>query len=399
MNPLPDPRADRLPFLDALRILAFALLVLFHVGMYYVSWDWHVKSPWAAQLGAALEPWMQMMSPWRMSLLFVISGAATAGLWARRPERTLRARLARLLAPLVFGVLLIVPPQSFLEVVQRHGYTGSYADFLRLYFSGYGGFCKASGECLILPTWNHLWFLPYLAVYTALAWLVQRVVAARLDAAALRWSALAQGPWLFALPILALAATRWLLRDRYPPSHALLGDWYLHAQYLPLFLAGLLWARGGTAWAAIARVRGWSLLLALLAWALLVGGGFGAGALRGALGSTLQWCGVLAALGFAAQHLSERRLWVERLSPAVFPVYLVHQTVTIVAATALLPLALNPAIEAPLLLVLTFGASGLFYVAVRRVSWLRLWCGLPPRSCGDDQKAAATASIDAIKPA
>ena len=36
--------SQRLFFLDWLRIGAFALLVLYHVGMYYVSWSWHVKS-------------------------------------------------------------------------------------------------------------------------------------------------------------------------------------------------------------------------------------------------------------------------------------------------------------------------------------------------------------------
>ena len=36
---------ERLYFLDWLRILAFAALLVYHVGMYYVSWDFHVKSP------------------------------------------------------------------------------------------------------------------------------------------------------------------------------------------------------------------------------------------------------------------------------------------------------------------------------------------------------------------
>ena len=32
--------------IDALRALAFALLILYHLAMYYVAeWEWHVKSP------------------------------------------------------------------------------------------------------------------------------------------------------------------------------------------------------------------------------------------------------------------------------------------------------------------------------------------------------------------
>ena len=149
--------------------------MLYHVGMYYVSWDWHVKSPHA---GTALEPFMRALSPWRMDLLFLISGVATA--FMLRPGGAsvalLGLRARRLLLPLAFGMLVIVPPQSYFEVVQRYGYAGSFLEFMRLYLGGYGGFCGAagSGSCLILPTWNHLWFLPYLFVYTLAAWLLLR---------------------------------------------------------------------------------------------------------------------------------------------------------------------------------------------------------------------------------
>ena len=64
--------------LDWIRICAFGVLVLYHVGMYYVTWDWHVNSPHASH---ALEPLMLLSSPWRLSLLFLVSGAATAFLW------------------------------------------------------------------------------------------------------------------------------------------------------------------------------------------------------------------------------------------------------------------------------------------------------------------------------
>ena len=37
---LPGRRHD----LDWIRVGAFMLLILYHVGMFYVPWDWHVKS-------------------------------------------------------------------------------------------------------------------------------------------------------------------------------------------------------------------------------------------------------------------------------------------------------------------------------------------------------------------
>ena len=76
--------------LDWVRIGAFMLLILYHVGMYYVTWDWHVKSP---QASATIEPLMMLSSPWRLSLLFLVSGVATGFLLARQGStRFLRLR-------------------------------------------------------------------------------------------------------------------------------------------------------------------------------------------------------------------------------------------------------------------------------------------------------------------
>ena len=113
----PAAPSSRLYFLDWLRIAAFGMLILYHVGMYYVSWDWHVKSPDA---GPALEPWMRMSSPWRLSLLFLVSGAATSLMLLRGAGAAfMRSRTKRLLLPLLFGMLVIVPPQPYFEVCTR----------------------------------------------------------------------------------------------------------------------------------------------------------------------------------------------------------------------------------------------------------------------------------------
>ena len=158
----PDAAAsERLVDLDWIRIVAFGVLVVYHVGMYYVTWDWHVKSVHAS---TAAEPPMRFFSPWRMDLIFVVSGAATAFMLRRRSAggELLRERARRLLVPLVFGTLVVVPPQSYLEVVQHLGYAGSFPEFMRAYLSADAGLCRAPGRCLVLPTWNHLWYLPYL---------------------------------------------------------------------------------------------------------------------------------------------------------------------------------------------------------------------------------------------
>jgi hypothetical protein len=96
---------QRLYFLDWLRIGAFFLLVLYHTGMYYVTWDWHVKTPHPSD---AIEPLMLLSSPWRMCLLFVIGGAAAAFLLDKLGGKGLaKERSKRLLIPLIFGMFFI----------------------------------------------------------------------------------------------------------------------------------------------------------------------------------------------------------------------------------------------------------------------------------------------------
>ena len=379
-----DPApARRRHFLDWTRILAFALLVPYHVGMYYVTWDWHIKSP---AMATTLEPWMRLLSAWRMDLLFVVSGAALSCMLLKgggADSRFLGERLRRLLVPLVFGMLVIVPPQSYLEVVQKHGYGGDYLDFLRLYLTGFGGFCGVAGQCLVLPTWNHLWYLPYLLAYTVALWCALRLRPRLLDDLARRTDAAPHGAWLFALPIAYLVATHVVLRARFPVTHALGDDWYAHSQFLALFVLGAMLARSESGWRRIEAARPLALAAALVAWAALVwllpaaaGAGEAVRLARAVAFGVQQWCGLAAALGYAARHLDRDGPARRYLTQAVMPVYLLHQTLIVLLTHAALPWQLPPVAEGPLLIAATFATSLATYEVVRRIGWLRPLFGL-----------------------
>jgi glucans biosynthesis protein C len=363
---------EREYFLDALRLIAFVVLIVYHVGMVYVLWDFHVKSPNAS---AALHPWMQLTAPWRMALIFMVSGAATGYLLKRGASwQLLRKRSRFLLLPLLCGVVLIVPPQSYVEVQHKFAYTGSYVDFLKLYFSAYQGFCQGP-NCLILPTWNHLWFLPYLWLYTAVAitllmwrpsaWVSANSIAKRVLA----------GPFLLIAPAAVLVVLRVFLADRFPITHALIDDPYSHALYGSVFALGLLLSQASDIWPRFATWRWVSLVLALGLWAArvwLAPKGLAQHVVIGAL----QWLAICAALGFAVQHLNRDYPLRAALNDAVFAVYMLHQTVLILAFQGLQPLRLAPGLEALTVIALTFVISGLVYGLVRSVPALRPWFGL-----------------------
>ncbi|MFG6486645.1 acyltransferase family protein [Roseateles sp. BYS78W] len=372
--------SSRLPFLDGLRVAAFALLIPYHVGMYYVSWDWHVKSPAASD---ALEPFMALSYPWRLSLLFLVAGAACQGLFAKRGALgTLKDRSLRLLLPLLFGMAVIVTPQAYFEVLtkvpaQLPG-DGGYLDFWWAYLHG-GRYCRGT-DCMTVPTWNHLWFLPYLWVYA--------VTGAGLAALRLRPRAIELPAWAWLLlPAVPMALLRVFVRPHWPETHDLVHDLYNHLQYGLVFAIG--WASrtplAQGLWPATLRLRWAALALSLAFWVLMLSivhayrdqpwpdaAGVVYSTARGALG----WWGIAAACGWAQRAFPRESPWLRQASAAVFCLYILHQSVIVLLTQALKPLALPWGLEAVLLIVLTFSICSLAYLALRRVQGLALLVGI-----------------------
>ncbi|QYF92416.1 acyltransferase family protein [Massilia sp. PAMC28688] len=375
----------RLYFIDWLRIIAFFLLILYHVGMYYVSWDWHVKSPAASD---AIEPLMMLSSPWRLSLLFLVSGVASSCMLAKIPAgRFARQRSWRLLLPLVFGMLVIVPPQAYFEVIEKLQYQGSYGDFMRLYVSGYALFCK-EGDCLDLPTWNHLWFLPYLWVYAMLFALLAARLGPRLDRGAARLARLLAGWRLIVLPAIAVGIIRVLLAPQFPSTHGLFDDWFNHANYFFLFMLGAMMARQVDIWPHVEALRWPAFGLALACWAALIiyyslpenltldPQQHAWRVLMRWVYASCAWCAIVAACGFARRHLNFDNPGRRYLTQAVFPVYIVHQTLIVSIAHLIKPAGIAPPAEALVLVVLTLCISFGVVEAVRRLAPVRPLFGL-----------------------
>ncbi len=385
MNQVQNNAAERLYFLDWVRIIAFFLLILYHVGMYYVSWDWHVKSVYASD---KIEALMLLTAPWRLSLLFLISGVASGFMLTKLSATTfMRQRSWRLLVPLVFGMLVIVPPQPYFEVVEKVAYAGSYGDFMQLYLQAYNGFCK-DGHCLTLPTWNHLWFVAYLWTYTLVLGVAVLALGKRFASLSDRAARLLTGWRILVLPLLVLGITRAALVLVFPETHDLVNDWYNHAHYFFLFVLGALLCRQVAFWRGVGNLRWLALALAASCWAALIIYYALSDATYLALKDTpvraimstvrgaFEWTAIVAACGFAQRLLNFDNAGRRYLADAVFPVYIVHQTLIVAMAHLIKPVGLGPVIEGAILVVLTVCISFGIFELVRRVRWLRPLFGL-----------------------
>lgn len=368
--------------LDWLRVIAFGLLIFYHIGMFYVSWGWHVKSPHA---GPAAEPLMRLLNPWRLSLLFLISGVALrfAVDKAASPRAFTGRRFVRLFVPLVFGMLVIVTPQAYFELLGKGEISAGYLNFYARYLAFDQSFS------IDVPTWNHLWYLVYMLAYTLiiipLMPLVRKLAAVFEASWFERWMA---GGGLFIIPALIFIAYRFTTDTWFPrESHAFWGDWGAHARYFSYFLIGLLIAKNETFWRVLAGT--WALG-AVLTGALAIVLTYLWGnwdwvaeqdillAVSRALRPLYAWAVIATLMGAAQAFLNKPSALLSYLTQAVFPYYILHQTLIVVAGVYVSGLGLSVWPEFLLVLLATVaGCLGIYEFIIRRVAFLRPLFGGP----------------------
>ena len=377
------PAVERHYGLDWLRIGAFALLILYHVGMVFVPWSYHVKLPGPAW---ATVP-MLAVNPWRLALLFLVSGYASRALLVRTPTlgAFTRNRSARLLVPLVFGMAVVVPPQPWAELASKFGYAESFATFwARDYF------VFASIHGVPLPAWNHLWFVAYLWVYTMmLAALLAALPYAVREAMQRGFERAFAGAAVLAVPLAWLVAVDLWLFPGGRETHAMVDDWVAHAIYLPAFLFGFALAAAPRVLAALVRWWRPMAVVAVLSYAVAAAIAwhwpgkaippYPVGHVFSAARAVQGWSAIAALIGFADRHWNRDHRWRAMLTEAVFPFYLVHQTIIVVVAWALIPAGLGMGANFAVLVVATISGCWLFYLVGRSIAPLRPLIGLRAR--------------------
>lgn len=366
--------------MDWLRIGAFALLIFYHIGMYFVPWDWHVKI--AEPLDWVAIP-MLATNGWRLALLFLVSGYASAALFAKLGGSGdfARSRSARLLIPLLFAVIFVIPPQPWIDLAGQHGYPHG---FLHFWLHDYFSFQLIDG--IALPTWQHLWFVVYLWVYTMLAALVIAVVPGNVRARMADGAAqLLRGRGLLVVPMLLWIAIFAAFPD-HDETHALFDDGPSHLHYLVAFTVGWLLRVRPILFQAVAH--GWKVaaVLAVLAflpiawvewtwpgdirapgWAILIYH----------LARQVQgWATIVALIGVADRYWNRDDPRRAMLAEAVFPFYIIHQTIIVVVGWYLLQASVAALPSFLILVATTTLGCWLFYMIGRNIAWLRPLIGL-----------------------
>lgn len=355
---------------DWLRVLAFSLLIFYHTGMYFVSWDWHVKNPVLSQ---TLEVPMIFMSQWRMSLIFLVSGVGVYFALGFRSAGTFaKDRLKRILLPLVIAMLLVVPPQIYFERVVQ----GTATDYLSFYPSVFEFEPYPEGNF----SWHHLWYLTYIFCYSLL--LLPLLVYLR------RVSIQAVGipNWvLLAVPALWLSTGGILLNERFPATNALIDDWANHFLYITVFLIGFILMKFPQLQEKVRKLRWFSLGLAASTLTILYTfywfkdidlNGIEL-SLYYALKQSNRWFWLMVILGFAMQHLNLKHKFLAQANEMVYPFYILHQTVIVALGYYLLQADWSIGLKFSVISLSTFIICFLLIkYLIMPLNWLRLPFGM-----------------------
>ncbi|MBN9219434.1 MAG: acyltransferase [Mesorhizobium sp.] len=318
-------KRERRHDIDLLRVLSFGTMIVYHTSLLYGTKTWLLNSEENIRL---IDLIAVGSHPWRMSLLFFLSGLVTSSLLERKSvDEILRSRTRQLLLPLVVGVVLIVPPQIYLSQFNPLPEL-SYWEFWKVYV--------ISGIRL-----EHMWFLAYLWIYIFVWSLVWPRLERYWPGIPSAFASSLKGANLFAAPIIYLSVLRLWLYPIVGETSVITNDPYAHILYFSMFMAGSLLMNERNFWREIDRQRWVSCGLAFISFlamativvaipreqwpdTLVV--------MMRIVRSVFQWCAIIALLAFARRIATRPNPVVAHLNKSILTYYVIHQTIIIILA-------------------------------------------------------------------
>lgn len=151
-------------YLDNLRSILILLLIPYHTAM---AWNvWGEPNYIYFEGNAIISSVVVFFSPFLMPSVFLIAGICSKySLEKRGREQYLIERVKRLLVPLVFGTLIIMPVMTYLADRFNCSYEGSYFEHYSVFFGKFTDLTGADGGF----SFGQFWFLLYLMVISLIA--------------------------------------------------------------------------------------------------------------------------------------------------------------------------------------------------------------------------------------
>lgn len=303
-----------------------------------------------------------------MPLMFLLTGLSSyLSLQKRQWREYLRERFLKLFFPLLFGVLLIVPVQTYYAEKFHNNYEGGYLQQYKLFFTkatdltGYnGGF-----------TPGHLWFLLYLLIIALLALPLMLKLKSSSGGAISFFNNPVKLIFLFIIPFI------------FSPILDIAGKSL--GQFTALVVIGFLMCKQNQILDTIEKYK-WlygilALSLFLVSYYIYYTEGWPSGFNTIAIAFTalrhlIMWVSILAILGYGKRYLNFSNKITAYLTRASFPLYIFHQTWLVFIAYYVFKVTDIFIVQFVSIMLLTFLASILTYELFKRIPVIRFMFGI-----------------------
>jgi hypothetical protein len=269
-----------------------------------------------------------------LPLLFFISGA---GIYFSLKTRNILSftleRFRRLFIPLVFAMLFTIPIQVYVEYLQKGRVTGSYFDF---YPSVWEFVPYPQGSL----TWSHMWFIVYLLTFILLLIPVFSILKIKMiENFKDRFSNILSSKCLIFLVFLIQYYIYFQFYLKYPEQGSLVEDWFVFNSSITYLILGYLLASSNQFWENCERYRKIFLSFTIVTSTILFINYYLPNTLPKKEGVDAQvyflldalqiWSIILTIIGFAKKHLNNSSSILQYLNQAVFPFFIIHQTIIV----------------------------------------------------------------------
>jgi len=380
------PGAERIHYLDWLKVVIVYGILLFHASLVFTPNGWLVSNH-APSL--VLSAFAGFCFPWGIPAMFFIAGAdAWFGLRSTPAGTFVWRRVLRLLLPFAVGLVVLSPYQRF---VVSHNPPPPWTEFPAYYVSFISSIRFEADPEWISKYWLHLWFLAYLFAISVfclplLAWLREdggrRLVGRLVEVA--HWRG---GLLLLALP---LFLSQLVLRPLFPAYQ----DWADIATYVFVFAMGSIFITDRRFEGAIVRDIRWLIAVGVLATIglglVLTSVDYSMDRLRAvpvgvraafALFWTLDvWAWNLVVLFAGIRFLNFPNRVMSYAQESVLPFYVIHHPVVITLASFIVTWQLGVWPKFLLIVLAAYAITlAIYEVGVRRWNVMRAVFGLGAR--------------------
>ena len=358
--------------IDWIRNISILMLFIYHTSAIFCNFgEFYIISEEKNMIANFI---ILALFVWYMPMLFFLAGASLYFSSKTRSSKDyIKERIRKLLIPLIFGIIVVVPPQTYLARLWRGEVDINYFEHLKYFFFNITDFTGFDGAF----TPAHLWFILYLFIISILCYpiifkffqtkkgnkllgLLKKIILSKYNC----------------LILISLG----IISDIFP---SIMGKSILSC--LIVFLLGYIVYSNDEILDKISQRRKFSLIMFILlgltgiSYVLFI---------KTEENSIFSWIiesilknGVLifaicAIIGYAQKYLNKRTKLLDYLNESAFSVYIIHQPILLIIAYFIMSIIKSTLISMILITIFSIIITFLVYEIIKKNKFFRFTLGM-----------------------